>query len=61
MVDLLAGGASTEAIAERLVLSPATVYSHVKSLLRKLGVHSRRDAVEAAARLRHEEVCLHAR
>ncbi len=61
MVDLLAGGASTEAIAERLVLSPATVYSHVKSLLRKLGVHSRRDAVDVAARLRHEEVCLNAR
>ena len=37
MVDLLAGGATTEAIAEGLVLSPATVYSHVKSLLRKLG------------------------
>jgi DNA-binding NarL/FixJ family response regulator len=61
MVDLLAGGASTEAIAERLVLSPATVYSHVKSLLRKLEVHSRREAVEAAERLRHEEACLQLR
>jgi DNA-binding NarL/FixJ family response regulator len=58
MVDLLADGASTEAIAEQLVLSPATVYSHVKSLLRKLEVHSRREAVQAAERLRHEEVCL---
>ena len=61
MVDLLAGGATTEAIAERLVLSPATVYSHVKSLLRKLGVHSRRDAVEAAERLRREEATLETR
>jgi DNA-binding NarL/FixJ family response regulator len=61
MVDLLAGGASTEAIAERLVLSPATVYSHIKNLLRKLEVHSRREAVQAAERLRHEEACLQLR
>jgi len=55
MVDLLAGGATTEDIAEQLFLSPATVYSHIKNLLRKLGVHSRREAVEAAERLRREE------
>jgi DNA-binding NarL/FixJ family response regulator len=56
MVDLLAGGATTEEIAEQLFLSPATVYSHIKNLLRKLGVHSRRQAVEVAERLRREEV-----
>jgi two-component system, NarL family, nitrate/nitrite response regulator NarL len=55
IIELLADGASTQDIADRLVLSPTTVYSHVKSLLRKLGVHSRRDAVVAADRLRHEE------
>jgi DNA-binding NarL/FixJ family response regulator len=55
IVDLMGEGASTQSIAERLVLSPATVYSHVKSVLRKLGVHSRPDAVSAAERLRHEE------
>jgi DNA-binding NarL/FixJ family response regulator len=55
IVDLLGDGASTEAIAERLVLSPATVYSHVKSVLAKLGVHSRGEAVPAAMRLRREE------
>ena len=55
IVELLAEGASTEQIAEHLVLSPSTVYSHVKSVLRKLGVHSRRDAVAAATRLRREE------
>jgi DNA-binding NarL/FixJ family response regulator len=55
IVDLLGEGASTEAIAERLVLSPATVYSHVKSVLAKLGVHSRSEAVPAAMRLRREE------
>jgi len=55
IVDLLADGASTQRIAERLVLEQSTVYSHVKSVLRKLGVHSRRDAVAAADRLRREE------
>ena len=55
IVDLLAAGASTASIADRLVLAPSTVYSHVKSILRKLGVHSRRDAVAAAERLRREE------
>ena len=55
IVELLAEGASTECIAERLVLSPTTIYSHVNSVLRKLGVHSRRDAVAAAKRLRHQE------
>jgi DNA-binding NarL/FixJ family response regulator len=55
VVDLMGEGASTRSIADRLVLSQATVYSHVKSVLRKLGVHSRLDAVSAAARLRHEE------
>jgi two-component system nitrate/nitrite response regulator NarL len=56
IVELLALGATTQGIAERLVLSPTTVYSHVRSVLRKLGVHSRRDAVAAAERLRREEV-----
>jgi DNA-binding CsgD family transcriptional regulator len=51
----LADGASTQRIAERLVLEQTTVYSLVKSVLRKLGVHSRRDAVVAAERLRREE------
>jgi len=55
VVQLLAEGASTQRIAERLVLEQTTVYSHVKSVLRKLGVHSRRDAVAAAERLRREE------
>jgi DNA-binding NarL/FixJ family response regulator len=55
IVELLGDGASTQEIAECLVLSPTTVYSHVKSLLRKLGVHSRREAVLAARRLRREE------
>jgi len=37
---------STEDIARRLFISEHTVRSHVKSLLRKLGVSSRREALE---------------
>jgi DNA-binding NarL/FixJ family response regulator len=55
IVELLGGGATTQHIADRLVLSPTTIYSHVKSVMRKLGVHSRKDAVAAAERLRREE------
>ena len=55
IVELLGEGATTQRIADRLVLSPMTVYSHTKSILRKLGVNSRRDAVVAAHRLRREE------
>jgi DNA-binding NarL/FixJ family response regulator len=58
IVDLLGDGASTEQITERLVLSPTTVYSHIYRLLHKLGVHSRRDAVAAARRLRQTEASL---
>ena len=54
VLDLLCAGANTEAIAEDLVLSPETVRSHVKNLLRKMGVKSRREAVSAAHRLREQ-------
>ena len=36
----------TDEIAKRLFISEHTVRSHVKSILRKLGVSSRRDAVQ---------------
>ena len=55
IVELLREGATTQRIADQLVLSPMTVYSHTKSIMRKLGVNSRRDAVIAAERLRREE------
>jgi DNA-binding NarL/FixJ family response regulator len=52
VLDLLTTGASTADIAVDLVLSPETVLTHVKNILRKLGVHSRRDAIRRAERLR---------
>ena len=42
----------TDEIAARLFISEHTVRSHVKSLLRKLGVSSRREAVDALAAAR---------
>jgi DNA-binding NarL/FixJ family response regulator len=43
---------ATDEIAKRLFISEHTVRSHVKSLLRKLGVSSRRDALETLASAR---------
>ena len=42
----------TDEIAKRLFISEHTVRSHVKSLLHKLGVSSRREALEALAKAR---------
>jgi two-component system, NarL family, response regulator LiaR len=52
VLDLLCQHRSTDQIAETLVLSVETVRSHVKSVLRKLDVRSRREAVAVAERLR---------
>jgi len=43
---------SNRQIAEKLVVSTATVRSHMKSILRKLDVRTRQEAVEAAERMR---------
>ena len=52
VLDLLTTGASTSEIAIDLVLSPETVLTHVKNILKKLGVHSRKDAVRMIDDLR---------
>lgn len=44
----LAAGRSTHDIATELVLSPHTVRNHVQRLLRKLGAHSKLEAVRVA-------------
>jgi NarL family two-component system response regulator LiaR len=52
VLDLLCRGLSTDDIADTLVVSPETVRSHVKSVLRKLSVRSRGEAVAAARHMR---------
>lgn len=47
---LLAGGASTPAIAASMYISPHTARTHVQNLLAKLGVHSRLEAATYAVR-----------
>jgi DNA-binding NarL/FixJ family response regulator len=48
VLRFLAGGWTDREIAETLFLSRRTVNSHVASILGKLGVHSRREAVARA-------------
>jgi two-component system nitrate/nitrite response regulator NarL len=52
VLDLLCEGLSTDELADRFVLSTETIRSHVKSILRKLQVSSRAEAVLAAKALR---------
>jgi two-component system nitrate/nitrite response regulator NarL len=52
VADLMCSGYDTRGIAEELVLSEETVYTHIKHLLRKLEVHSRGEAVEVTKRIR---------
>ena len=52
VIELLAPGHSTDHVADVLVLATETVRSHLKNIMRKLGVHSRADAV-AAEQLRN--------
>jgi len=48
VLRLMAGGANTKALAERLHVSPATVRNHAQNIFAKLGVHSRLEAVAYA-------------
>lgn len=52
VLELLADGCDQPEIAERLVISPKTVGTHIEHILRKLGAHSRAEAVGLAYRLR---------
>lgn len=52
VLDLLCAGLSTDEVAERLVLTTETVRSHIKHVMRKLGVASRGQAVALAQRMR---------
>lgn len=46
----LADGLSTEEVARALAISPLTVRAHMKKVFAKLGVHSKVNAIVAAAR-----------
>jgi DNA-binding NarL/FixJ family response regulator len=52
VLDLLCEGKGTSEIADTLVVSLETVRSHIKNMLRKLGVSSRDEAVALAEGLR---------
>jgi DNA-binding NarL/FixJ family response regulator len=54
VLQLLAEGASSSEMAERLAVSPNTVRTHVQGILSKLQVHSRLEA--AAFAVRHDLV-----
>ena len=49
---LLVDGLDTAQMAVRLDVSPATVRTHVQSMLTKLGAHSRLEAASLAVRYR---------
>ncbi len=50
VLQAFAGGLSSSEVAARLFISDRTVQSHIRSVLRKLGVHSRLQAVLWALR-----------
>jgi DNA-binding NarL/FixJ family response regulator len=58
VLDLMSQGLDTHEMSEALVLTEETIYSHVKNVLRKLSVHSRREAVEVARTMRDPTAAL---
>jgi DNA-binding NarL/FixJ family response regulator len=48
VLSLVAAGLSRDQIARRLFISPKTVGTHIERIFRKLGVHSRAEAISFA-------------
>jgi NarL family two-component system response regulator LiaR len=55
VLDLMCLGHSTSSIAKELFVTPETVRTHVRNILRKLGVPSRQEAVASARLLRQRQ------
>jgi DNA-binding NarL/FixJ family response regulator len=53
VIDLLKESKTTDQIADELVLSPETIRSHVKNILRRLKVRSRQEAVAVTDEMRN--------
>ena len=47
-LQFFAAGLSAQAIAENMGVSSATIYTYSKRIYRKLGVHSRQEAIQEA-------------
>jgi DNA-binding NarL/FixJ family response regulator len=52
VLDLICEGRTNDEVADELVVSTETVKTHVKSVMRKLEVHSRQELAAAAATMR---------
>lgn len=50
ILQMLASGAKTNAVAEQLCISRSTVRNHIRNILTKLDVHTRLEAVRRAER-----------
>lgn len=59
VLDLLAEGFEQDVIAQRLVISPKTVATHIQRILIKLEVRSRAQAVAVVLREQRQEVVGH--
>jgi DNA-binding NarL/FixJ family response regulator len=55
VLTLLAGGRRASQIADELVISPATVATHIQNVLKKLDVHDRAQAVALALQANGDE------
>ena len=53
VIDMLKASKTTDEIADELVVSPETIRSHVKNVLRNLKVRSRQEAVAVADEMRN--------